>query len=101
MFFAAINSEGIIEYIKNGEAKEVYDQFLQYIITRLVNIAHILNSELIIRGRITELGETFLKQIQGRYQQTYTKEKLTELHNDTGGMELVNWQWSHGRKKSR
>ncbi|MGG2065196.1 hypothetical protein [Bacillus sp. S14(2024)] len=43
---------------------------MQYIITRLVYIAHMLNPEfIIIGGRMTELGETFLKQIQERYHQ--------------------------------
>ncbi|MEN1935995.1 ROK family protein [Paenibacillus sp. 102] len=89
-----ITGEEIIERINSGEqlAKDVYEQFLQYVVTGLVNITHMFNPELIIiGGGIAEQGESFLKQIQERFQQTimdiYQKKTnivLAALHNDAG-----------------
>lgn len=71
-------------------ALEAYDLFLDHLATGLVNIAHLYNPEIIIiGGGITEQGEAFLKDIQGKYDekvmQLYkrsTKLVLAELHND-------------------
>ncbi|MEY8347245.1 ROK family protein [Bacillus cereus] len=89
-----IAGEEIIERINNGEqlAKDVYEQFLQYVVTGLVNITHMFNPELIIiGGGIAEQGESFLKQIQERFQhevmdiyQNKTNILLAALHNDAG-----------------
>lgn len=57
-----ITGEEIIERMYRGErlAKDVYEQFLQYVVAGLVNITYIFNPELIIiGGGITEQGEPF------------------------------------------
>lgn len=89
-----ITGEEIIERIHGGEqlAKDVYEQFLQYVTTGLVNIAHMFNPELIIiGGGIAEQGEPFLQQIQERFHKAvmeiYQKKTdivLAALHNDAG-----------------
>ena len=89
-----ITGEEIIERIYIGEqlAKNVYDQFLQYVVTGLVNITHMFNPELIIiGGGITEQGEPFLREIQERFHdkvmniyQNKTNIALASLHNDAG-----------------
>ncbi|EMY5507235.1 glucokinase [Bacillus wiedmannii] len=89
-----ITGEEIIERMYRGErlAKNVYEQFLQYVVAGLVNITYIFNPELIIiGGGITEQGEPFLKQIQERFYdkimdiyQNKVKIVLASLHNDAG-----------------
>ncbi|PGS40687.1 glucokinase [Bacillus cereus] len=90
-----ITGEEIIERMyRRGEwlAKNVYEQFLQYVVAGLVNITYIFNPELIIiGGGITEQGEPFLKQIQERFYdkimdiyQNKVKIVLASLHNDAG-----------------
>ncbi|RAN89079.1 glucokinase [Bacillus sp. SRB_28] len=105
-----ITGEEIIDRINNGEqlAKYVYEQFLQYVVTGLVNITHMFNPELIIiGGGIAEQGEIFLRQIQERFQQAimdiYQKKThivLAALHNDAGlygacYLALSRWEKEH------
>ncbi|CAM4242141.1 glucokinase [Bacillus manliponensis] len=89
-----ITGEDIMERVRAGEklAKGVYKEFIQYIITGLVNITHMLNPEMIIiGGGIAEQGEQFLIEIQKGFQQQVmsiyqnrTKIMLAELGNDAG-----------------
>lgn len=82
----------IMELVHRGNKKavEAYQLFLDYLATGLVNIAHLYNPEIIIiGGGITEQGESFLNDVQEKYDakvmdlyKQSTKLVLADLHND-------------------
>ncbi len=88
----SIDGKEIMSKIKQGEkaAIKAYQEFIDYLSTGLVNIAHLFNPEcIIIGGGITEQGESFINEVNSKYKEKVmplyresTKIVLAELHND-------------------
>jgi glucokinase len=65
--FNEISGEEVMIRVKQQEARavKVYKQFVQYIATGLISIAHLLNPEaIIIGGGIAEEGEEFIQDVR-------------------------------------
>ena len=89
-----LKGKEIMDLVHNEdpEALQAYHLFLDYLATGLASIAHLYNPEIIIiGGGITEQGESFLNDIQAKYDKKVmelykqsTKLVLATLHNDAG-----------------
>jgi Transcriptional regulator/sugar kinase len=89
-----INGEFIMSQVYNGDkiALKVYDEFLNHIVTGIVNVTHLLDPGLIvIGGGISAQGKPFFDEIIKRFNQTAMKSysEHTEivqavLQNDAG-----------------
>ena len=87
-----IGGKAIMDRKQKSEpaANDAYDTFISYLVTGLVNIAHLYNPEvIIIGGGITAQGQKFLDDIEQAYKQKVmkvykdtTKLVLAELEND-------------------
>lgn len=90
----SITGKDIISRVKDREtlAVEVYNKFLNHVVTGLVNITHILDLGLIIvGGGISESGDLFFEEINSVFLKTvmpsygeYTKIIQAKLGNDAG-----------------
>lgn len=84
----------IMEKVKRNDpiAIRIYDEFLDHIVTGLVNITHLLDPGLIvIGGGISEQGEPFFTELNKRFKEavlesyaSYTKIVKAKLGNDAG-----------------
>ena len=89
-----LKGKAIMDLVHNEDPKalQAYHLFLDYLATGLASIAHLYNPEIIIiGGGITEQGESFLNDIQAKYDKKVmelykqsTKLVLATLHNDAG-----------------
>ena len=89
-----IDGEEILRRVKNGDktAAEVYDEFLDHIVSGILSITYILNPELIIiGGGISNQGKPFFDEINRRFKlrgmESFTSPAdivQAELTNDAG-----------------
>lgn len=89
-----ISGETIMELVRKRDsiAVSVYEQYLEYVVTGLVNIAHSINPEIIlIGGGISEQGEHFISSIRSLFKkramkvyQDYTRIDIPSLGNLSG-----------------
>lgn len=89
-----ISGEMIIEKVKSNDtiAKKVYNEFLDHVVTGLVNITHIFDTGLIIiGGGISSQGDQFFEEINKRFQKKampsyseHTRIVQAKLVNDAG-----------------
>lgn len=89
-----VSGEDIMEAVKRGEtaAAAVYNDFLNSIVTGLVNVTHILDpGTIVIGGGISAQGKPFFDEINRRFSERvmqsygrYTKIIPAQLENDAG-----------------
>lgn len=89
-----VSGDHIIKKVKEGDlvAIKVYDDFLNAVVTGLVNITHILDPGIIIvGGGISAQGKTLFNEINKRFKQAvmpsygeYTRIVQAKLENDAG-----------------
>lgn len=89
-----INGIEIIKKVNENDpiANKVYNEFLNHVITGLVNVTHLLDPGLIvIGGGISEQGEAFFAELDKRFKEKvlkayapYTKIAQAKLGNDAG-----------------
>ncbi len=92
-----ITSRTIVQHMQNGDklAGDIWQQTCRYLAIGCINIAHIINCQMIVlSGGMTEAGEQLLKPVQKYYQQlrwnidsqmqTYPPIVLAKLGNDAG-----------------
>lgn len=89
-----INGEKILEKVHDGDilAKEIYDEFIEHIVTGIVSITHLLDPGLIvIGGGISAQGEDFFNDLNYKFKQRAIKEYVehtsivqAQLKNDAG-----------------
>ncbi|GLC30882.1 ROK family protein [Clostridium omnivorum] len=90
----AVNGEVIMELVDNGDklAAEVYNDFLEHVVTGIVSVTHLLDPGLIVLGGgISAQGQKFFHELNRRFRKRamadyaeHTNIVQAQLQNDAG-----------------